>query len=147
MGISNKNMVSYKFISNPTKNQIREIIRLYQTEKWWEGDPENPETVKKIIAGSHCFVIATENDSIIAMGRAISDRASDAYIQDVTVLPLFRGKKIGSRIIGMIIEKLNQDGIGWIGLVAEKNTKAFYEPLGFSVMPNAAPMLRKTNLS
>lgn len=140
-------MVSYKFISNPTKNQIREIIRLYQTEKWWEGDPENPETVKKIIAGSHCFVIATENDSIIAMGRAISDRASDAYIQDVTVLPLFRGKKIGSRIIGMIIEKLNQDGIGWIGLVAEKNTKAFYEPLGFSVMPNAAPMLRKTNLS
>ncbi len=137
-------MVSYNFITNPTKNQIREIIRLYQMEKWWEGNSDNPETVKKIISGSHCFLIATENDSIIGMGRAISDRISDAYIQDVTVLPLFRGKKIGSRIIGTIIEKLNQDGIGWIGLIAEKNAKAFYEPLGFSVMPNAAPMLRKT---
>lgn len=137
-------MLSYNFISNPTENQIREIICLYQMEKWWEGDSDNTETVKKIISGSHCFVIATENDTVIGMGRAISDRVSDAYIQDVTVLPLFRGKKIGSRIIRMIIEKLNQDGIGWIGLIAEKNAKVFYEPLGFSVMPNAAPMLRKT---
>jgi spermidine synthase len=137
-------MLLYNFISNPTENQIREIIRLYQMEKWWEGDSDNTETVQKIISGSHCFVIATEDDTIIGMGRAISDRVSDAYIQDVTVLPMFRGKKIGSRIIRMIIEKLNQDGIGWIGLIAEKNAKVFYEPLGFSVMPNAAPMLRKT---
>jgi spermidine synthase len=137
-------MVLYSFLSNPTKKQIHEIICLYQKEKWWEGESDNLETVKKIISGSHCFAIATENDAIIGMGRAISDRVSDAYIQDVTVMPAFRGKKIGSRIIGMIIEKLNQDGVGWIGLIAEKNAKAFYEPHGFSVMPNAAPMLRKT---
>lgn len=137
-------MVSYSFLKTPSESQIREIIRLYQAEKWWEGAADNTETVTKIVAGSHCFLIATENDSIIGMGRAISDRASDAYIQDVTVLAPFRGKKIGSRIIGMIIEKLNQDGIFWIGLIAEKNARPFYEPLGFSVMPHAVPMLRKT---
>jgi spermidine synthase len=137
-------MISYRFIVDPKEKQILEIIRLYQEEKWWEGVSDDPETVRKIISGSHCFAIATENDAIIGMGRAISDRASDAYIQDVTVLPRFRGKKIGSRIIRMIIEKLNRDGIGWIGLIAEKNASNFYEPLGFSIMPNAAPMLRKT---
>lgn len=136
-------MLSYNFISDPSDNQIRDIIRLYQTENWWEGDSDNPEIVKRIISGSHCFVAAMENDAIIGMGRAISDRASDAYIQDVTVLPHFRGQAIGSRIIRMIIEKLNQDGIGWIGLIAEKNAKSFYEPLGFSVMPDAAPMLQR----
>lgn len=136
-------MVSFNFISHPTKNQIREIIRLYETENWWEGGSDNPETVRKIIEGSHCFLIATENDTVIGMGRAISDRASDAYVQDVTVLPEFRGKGIGTRIIRMIMERLTADGIGWIGLIAEKNARAFYEPLGFSVMPNAAPMLRK----
>lgn len=136
-------MPSYHFLSNPTERQVREIIGLYQREQWWEGDDDNAETVRKIISGSHCFVIATGNDAIIGMGRAISDRASDAYIQDVTVLPSFRGNKIGSQIIRMIVEKLTQDGIGWIGLIAEKNAKAFYEPLGFSVMPDASPMLRK----
>ncbi|PIP37851.1 MAG: GNAT family N-acetyltransferase [Desulfobacterales bacterium CG23_combo_of_CG06-09_8_20_14_all_51_8] len=136
-------MPSYNFITHPTEPQIRDIIRLYQGEGWWEGGADNPETVRKIIAGSHCFVVVTENDAVIGMGRAISDRASDAYIQDVTVLPEFRGKGIGVRIIRMIMERLNADGIGWIGLIAEKNARAFYEPLGFSVMPNAAPMLKK----
>lgn len=86
-------MVSYSFLKTPSETQIREIIRLYQAEKWWEGTADNTEIVTKIVAGSHCFLIATENDSIIGMGRAISDRASDAYIQDVTVLAPFRGKK------------------------------------------------------
>jgi len=136
-------MLSYNFLSDPTENQIQDIICLYQLEKWWESDSDNPGMVKRIVAGSHCFVVAMENDTIIGMGRAISDRVSDAYIQDVTVLPQFRGQKIGSRIIQMIIKTLNQDGIGWIGLIAEKNARPFYEPLGFSVMPNAAPMLKK----
>lgn len=105
---------------------------------------DNAKTVKKIISGSHCFVIANIKNKIIGMGRAISDHVSDAYIQDVTVQESFRGQKIGTRIIAMLIEKLNQDGIHWIGLIAEKNASPFYEPLGFTIMPNAAPMLRKT---
>lgn len=139
-------MVLYNFLFDPSENQIRDIIHLYQMEKWWESDSDNPGIIKRIVAGSHCFVVAMENDTIIGMGRAISDRVSDAYIQDVTVLPQFRGQKIGSRIIRMIIETLNQDGIGWIGLIAEKNASAFYEPLGFSVMPNATPMLKKKQI-
>ena len=137
-------MVSYSFIKTPSKTQVQDIIKLYQAAKWWEGDSDHWETVEKIVSGSHCFLVATQEASIIGMGRAISGRVSDAYIQDVTVLLPFRGKKIGSRIIKMIIERLNQDNIFWIGLIAEENARTFYEPLGFSVMPNAAPMLRKT---
>ena len=102
------------------------------------------DTVSKIVAGSHCFAVAIMDGRIIGMGRAISDRVSDAYIQDVTVAQPHRGNKIGSRLIAMIIERLNQDKIYWIGLIAEKNANPFYEKLGFSVMANAAPMLRKT---
>ena len=137
-------MPSYHFLTHPTEAQIRDIIRLYEGEGWWEGGADNPETVRKIVAGSHCFVIVTENNAVIAMGRAISDRASDAYVQDVTVLPEFRGAGIGTRIIRMIMERLTADGIGWIGLIAEKNASPFYAPLGFSVMPDALPMLCKS---
>lgn len=75
------------------------------------------------------------------MGRAISDRISDSYIQDVTVQENFRGRGVGTRIVRMIIERLHKDGIYWIGLIAEKGSHGFYEPIGFKKMPDSIPMI------
>jgi ribosomal protein S18 acetylase RimI-like enzyme len=136
-------MITYVFLSRPTKEQIQQIINLYQGEGWWSIGDTSEEAVDKIINGSHCFLVALEDDRIIGMGRAISDRASDAYIQDVTVANTFRGRGIGSEIIKQLISRLHTDGLGWIGLIAEKNSRAFYERLGFDPMPDATPMLRK----
>jgi len=77
------------------------------------------------------------------MGRAISDGASDAYIQDVTVLAAFRGQGIGARLIALLRDRLVERGIGWIGLVAEPGTEAFYRRLGFEVMAGHVPMRLK----
>ena len=74
------------------------------------------------------------------MGRAISDRASDAYIQDVTVDRAFRRQGIGSRMVARLVERLELDGIGWIGLIAEGDSSGFYERIGFSDF-NGKPML------
>lgn len=136
-------MLSLSFIENPTPNQIDEIVALYKAEKWWEKVPDDETAIRQIISGSHCFVIATLENKIIGMGRSISDGASDAYIQDVTVKQTERGKKIGSKIINRIVERLNADGIFWIGLIAEKNSSSFYEKIGFFQMPNSAPMLKR----
>ncbi len=75
------------------------------------------------------------------MGRAISDGASDAYIQDVMVDKSFQGRKIGSSIIRKLVEQLQTDGLKWIGLIAENDSQRFYENLGFKQMKNATPML------
>jgi predicted N-acetyltransferase YhbS len=53
---------------------------------------------------------------------------------------------IGSQIIIMLIEKLEADGIGWIALIAEKDSAGFYHQLGFAPMVNATPMLRLRKL-
>ena len=68
------------------------------------------------------------------MGRALSDLASDAYIQDVTIIKEFRGKGIGRKIIKKLIEKLKENNVDWIGLVAQPGTSSFYEKLGFEVL-------------
>jgi spermidine synthase len=80
------------------------------------------------------------------MGRSISDGVSDAYIQDVTVSKPFRGKGIGSQLVTKILEKLEKDGIEWIGLIAERGSARFYQPLGFTEMSNSTPMLRLRKL-
>ena len=80
---------------------------------------------------------------ILGMGRAISDRASDAYIQDIVVRPEARRRRIASAIMNVIAERLERDGMTWIGLIAKQGTYSFYHGLGFSEIPGAMPMLRK----
>ena len=134
---------TYTFLISPTSVQLQQIIVLYRMEGWWGDAPDDPDLVARIVAGSHCFMIVTKGSEIIGMGRALSDGASDAYIQDVTVKKTCRSRGIGTRIIEKLIERLHQDGLYWIGLIAEKNSYPFYERLGFKKMPDSVPMLRK----
>ena len=77
---------------------------------------------------------------MVGMGRSVSDGASDAYVQDVTVLKEFRGAGIGEKIVRMILNDLKKRGIDWIGLIAEPGTETFFRRLGFSVMAGHKPL-------
>ncbi|MFA4915735.1 MAG: GNAT family N-acetyltransferase [Syntrophales bacterium] len=136
-------MITYTFIVKPNSDQIRQIIALYRMQGWWSKDTDNYDLVAHITAGSHCFLAAVEDGKIIGMGRAISDRSSDAYIQDVTVHDSHRGQEIGTNILEKIVARLHADGLQWIGLIAEKGSSDFYHRIGFELMPDATPMLFK----
>ena len=111
-------------------------------EGWWSSEFDAPDLVADIVAGSHCFLLVSQGDQIVGMGRAFSDGVSDAYIQDVTVKQEYRGQGIGTMIVQKLVERLNADGLAWVGLIAEKNSHKFYERLGFVRMPNSVPMLK-----
>lgn len=141
-------MPAFSFLTQPTDAQLDDILALYRLAEWWQASGDRThdrDAVRDIVAGSHCFLIATETPQqgapIIAMGRSISDGASDAYIQDVVVTPVQRGRGIATEIIDRIVQRLQGDGIEWIGLVAERNTEKLYRPLGFSPMADSVPML------
>ena len=134
-------MPVYIFLEDPTEDQIGQITRIYRQKDWWHLPADNPQLVRKIVAGSHCFILAQQDGLVVGMGRAISDRASDAYIQDVAVLDSHQGQGIGSQIVTRLTERLLNDGLNWIGLIAESGRHAFYQRLGFEKMPNATAML------
>lgn len=119
---------------------IDDMIRLYRDAGWWDRNCEqNPGFLKGVVSGSACFVGAFDGDTMIGMGRALSDGVSDAYIQDVVVLQAYRGKGIGREIISALVRALQSKGVDWIGLIGEPGTSAFYEKLGFSPMKNHIP--------
>jgi aralkylamine N-acetyltransferase len=139
-------MPFYQFLQTPTYDQIDQLITLYQEAGWWSVEKDSRDLLKGIISGSRCFCVAVIDNRIVGMGRSISDGVSDAYIQDVTVAKAFRRKGIASRIVTELIENLEADGIGWIGLIAENGSAEYYRPLGFEPMPNSTPMLRLRKL-
>jgi spermidine synthase len=127
-------------IRNCKRKDIDSIISIYKSNGWWK-DCDNKKQLIKLIKNSHCFIVAQDKGKIIAMGRAISDKSSDAYIQDLAVIKEYRNKGIGLKIVKKIIEILKKDKINWIGLIAQNNTEKFYEKLGFKIMENSKPMI------
>jgi ribosomal protein S18 acetylase RimI-like enzyme len=118
-----------------------QVKRLYSEAGWWEPEDEQSSSwIDRMVEGSFCFAGAFTGDRMVGMARAISDGASDAYIQDVTVLPDYRHQGIGRRLIAALIECLKEKKINWIGLVSEPGSQPLYERLGFEPLVGHVPM-------
>lgn len=125
---------------------LEDLSRLYKDAGWWEASfAENPYFLTRMVETSGVFVGAFKEKKMIGMGRALSDMASDAYIQDVAVLKQYRGRGIGRQIIQLLISKLEEKGVDWIGLVAQPGTTSFYKDLGFEVLKGHTPLKYKGN--
>ena len=119
-----------------------EIIQLYEAGPWWNNSTDKPSQIKQIIYGSYAFAVAVDEDTgkAVGMGRAISDGVSDAYIQDVVLLPEYRNRGLGKKLITTLRDHCLKNGVEWIALVAESGTADFYSGLGFKQMRGHTPM-------
>ncbi len=118
-----------------------DIVVLYKAGGWWK-DTYDTALIPAMIRGSFAFAVAVEKQTneAVGMGRLLSDGISDAYIQDLVVLPSYRDKRIGKRLVSTLVEYAKRHGLTWIGLIAEPGQESFYEPLHFKPMKNYVPM-------
>jgi len=137
-------MLSFRFLKRPGPAAVRQIISLYSRQGWW-GRGDTPELAAALVRNSHCFLAVFENGRAVGMGRAVSDRVSDAYIQDVTVLKEYRGRGLGTAIVLLLKKKLKSDGVKWVGLIAQDGSWPLYRKLGFRPVKNSVPMMLKGN--
>ena len=119
-----------------------DFIALYKDAGWWRDEyAEDLSFIDGIVSGSFLFAAAISADGkMVGMARAMSDGCSDAYIQDVVVARGFRGRGIGARLERLLIEKLLERGVDWIGLIAEPGGVEFHRKQGFAMMEGHVPM-------
>lgn len=135
-------MITVDILRHPTPKETARILSIYHRQAWWPDTVTDPRRVDRVIHGSHCYVVARDGGEIIGIGRALSDGVGDAYIHDVTVVNSHRRRGIGRRIVARILECLEQDGITWIGLIAEKGSPDLYQKFGFAPFEGSVPMFR-----
>ena len=115
------------------------VIRLYSEADWWEpGDAA--EAVIPLLRGSFRVAAAFDGERLVGMARALSDGASDAYIQDVVVDSAYRKQGIGGALVRLLLDELKSSGVSWIGLIGAPGTEHFYRDLGFTPMEGFLPM-------
>lgn len=117
-----------------------EMRTLFESGDWWEPAWDD-SILCEIVHRSFAFVVATDSKNRwIGMGRIISDGVSDAYLQDIVVLPEWRGKGIGTALVKKLMLICTHANIGWIGIIAEPETEFFYRRFGFAKMNGYTPM-------
>ena len=120
---------------------VETIADLYRAGGWW-NEAWDPAGLRDLIAGSFAFAVAIDSAAGrgVGMGRVISDGVSDGYVQDLVVLPGYRGRGIGTMILSTLLNYCKSAGVTWVGLIAEPGTEAFYTELGFRRMEDHVHM-------
>jgi len=127
--------VSQAIIARPA-----DMRELYLAGDWWD-DSWDEAFLSAVVEKGFAFVVAVAPDGTwIGMGRLISDGVSDAYLQDIVVLPAWEGHGIGSAIVRCLLSICREKGIDWIGTVAGPETEYFYRRFGFARMNRYTPM-------
>lgn len=119
-----------------------EIVALYRAGGWWK-DEYDPAEIPGLIRGSFAFAVAVDEKCgrAVGMGRAISDGVSDAYIQDLVMLPAYQKRGLGKALLSLLLRQCRDAGITWIALVAEPGSEPFYQSLGFTRMEGHVPLI------
>ena len=113
---------------------------LYKAGGWWE-DEWDDQYLTAIVQKSFAFVAAEAPDgSWVGMGRLISDGISDAYLQDIVVLPEWEEQGIGTALVQTLLDICAERAIVWIGTIAQPKTEFFYRRFGFAKMNGYTPM-------
>jgi len=122
--------------------QEEPLVELYRAGGWWKEGMDRSR-LGELIRGSFLFAVAIDISTrkSVGMGRVISDGISDAYIQDLVVLPEWRGMGVGRMILSVLLDECRRRRISWTALIAEPGTSGFYGSLGFAPMTGYVPML------
>lgn len=95
----------------------------------WPNSP-NPQTHLKMLKNSSKVVIALDENTnqVVGFITAISDGVLSAYIPFLEVLPEYKNKGIGKKLVKLMLEEL--DDIYMVDLCCDDELVPYYEKFG-----------------
>ncbi|MBA3671005.1 MAG: GNAT family N-acetyltransferase [Gemmatimonadaceae bacterium] len=115
------------------------LVRSY----WAAGIPI--ETVRQAAANSICFGVYRDLEQV-GFARAITDRATFAYLADVYILEGHRGRRLGKRLVERVLAHPDLQRLRRFMLVT-RDAAALYEAYGFRSPdePSGIMQIRRPN--
>lgn len=76
-----------------------------------------------------------EDERLIGYLCVVSNRVTDAYIQDVMVHPEYQGQGIGTGMMQLALVSIRERGIPMVSVIyGDESLRLFYEKFGFHTM-------------
>jgi GNAT superfamily N-acetyltransferase len=104
-------------------------ITTWLAGSYWASD-RTPEQVERSLANSLPYGVYTPDGEQVALTRVTTDLASFAWIGDVYVDENWRGRGIGTWVVGSVVEELTRLGVPRF-VLATRDAHGVYSRLGF----------------
>lgn len=111
--------------------ELSEIMELYSAAGWINYT-RNPQVMISAYKNSLMTVGAYDDDDrLVGIIRVVGDGASVVFVQDILVMPEYRRRGIGSRLLEYVIAKYND--VYQMELLTDSTpeSEAFYRSNGF----------------
>jgi GNAT superfamily N-acetyltransferase len=105
----------------------------------WTAYTDNPELLRRGVAGSSYVVTARTGDRLVGLARALSDDATICYLQDVLVHPEAQRQGIGRSLVQAVLERYRPVRQKVLLTDDEAAQRAFYEALGYAEIRDFGP--------
>jgi GNAT superfamily N-acetyltransferase len=125
--------------TDPSRLDLDLVHAFLTTSYWAEGRPR--AVVERSIANSICFGGYTSGRQV-AFGRAVTDRAVYAYFADIFVVPEYRGRGVGKRLVQAMVEHPDIAAVNGIQL-RTRDAHGLYAQFGFGSVSNASELMAR----
>jgi GNAT superfamily N-acetyltransferase len=124
--------MQYEISTDPAQFDVQLIYDFLRSAYWAKNIPRS--VVEKALANSLCFGAFAEGQQV-GFARAITDRATFAYVADVFVVPEHRGKGVSKLLMRAILEHPDLQGLRRL-LLATRDAHGLYSKFGFQPLSN-----------
>ena len=116
---------------DPARLDLDRVVA-WLAESYWANDRDRA-TIERSIAHSYPFGVYTPGGEQIALVRVTSDLASFAWLGDVVVDEAWRGRGIGTWLVGAVVERLRSLGVPRF-VLGTRDAHGVYEKVGFTAL-------------
>jgi GNAT superfamily N-acetyltransferase len=131
-------MADYLIDDDPARVDLDVVWSFLSTQAYW-GRWRSREDVARQVRNAWRVVNAYHGNAFVGFARAASDGVALAYLADVFVLPTHRGRGVGRRLIGKMID--DGPGAGFRWLLHTADAHGLYAEFGF-VAPDSTLLER-----
>lgn len=129
----------YEIVNAHESLNATTVQSLLKQSYWAEDRPI--EVIEKSIKNSVCYAVIS-NNTLIGLGRIVTDHATILWICDIIVHKDYRGHGIGKAIM----ESINKDfeSKNLLGILCTKDAHGLYEQYGFKLETQKAMIKRRS---
>jgi N-acetylglutamate synthase-like GNAT family acetyltransferase len=132
---------TFTITCDPAKMDRAVIATFLASSYWAKGIPK--ATVEKSLAHSLCFALL-DGDRQVGFARVISDYATIAFLNDVFVLPEYRGRGLSKWLMECITSHPELQGLRrW--MLATRDAHGLYERFGFTPLKKPEVFMERHN--
>jgi GNAT superfamily N-acetyltransferase len=131
----------YEIDDDPDRIDVEATWRYLRGSYWSPNVPR--EVVERAVANSLCVAIYAPDGAQVGFARAVTDRATYAWIADVYVLEAERGCGLGVWLVETLLDHPDLQGLRQVTL-ATRDAHGLYERFGF-VREGERSMARRTD--